>query len=170
MNIRGYICHFNRRNSNGEIVTADSFTDCLAYYKEHEIKIPINYNHQSDMIIGHIETVYTASDGLFVDAVLNEDVDTVRNFVLPLIKDGTLDRFSTEGYIMKDQIERIDKNTYLAKKFDLRAVAIVNLPADIEAKFVFNSANPDYSVFNSYDENKPLKQPENSLNRAYYIV
>lgn len=168
MNIRGYACHFNKRNSNGEIVNADSFTNTLKYYKDNGIKVPINYNHNSDMIIGHIERFYTATDGLYIDAVLNEDIDDVKNFVMPLVKDGTLSCFSTEGYIPRKDIERINDNTYLAKTFDLRAVAVVNLPADIEAKFVFNSNHDNMSCFNAYENN--TETVKNTLNKMYLIV
>lgn len=169
MNIKGYACHFNKRNANGEIVTPDSFKQTLSYYKNHDIKVPINYNHNSDMIIGHVEHFYTANDGLYIDATLNEEVDTVKNFVLPLVKDGTLKCFSTEGYIKKSDIERVNHNTYIAHNFDLRAIAVVNLPADIDAQFVTNSFHDDnISVFNAFPDDESMVK--NTIRRAFYVV
>jgi HK97 family phage prohead protease len=138
MIVKGYACHWNVANGNGEIVLPTSFDESLEFYKSNDLKIPINYNHIENCILGHITNIYKDSIGLYIVAELNEDVDLVKNQVAPLIKDGTLDRFSTEGFISRQDIERVDNKTYIAKKFDLKAVAIVPLPADINAKLSIN--------------------------------
>lgn len=150
MIIKGYACHFNRRNSNGEIVTPSSFDVSLKYYSDNNLAVPINYNHISDMILGKVLRFVKDSSGLFIEADINDEVDSVKNFVKPLVKDGTLNRFSTEGVIKREDIEQVSKDTYIAKNFELRAIAIVPMPADIDAVFSTNSKK-GLHYFNAFD-------------------
>ena len=160
MIVKGYACHFNQRNANGEIVTAQSFTDTLKYHSENKIAIPINYNHNADMILGHVTDYQLLPDGLFIVAELNDDVDTVKNFVAPLVKDGTLNRFSTEGLIKYADLERLSDDTYIAKVFELQAIAIVNNPADVGAVISYNGRRTEqthfFDGFNAKKNNKML--------------
>lgn len=166
MIIKGYACHWNKANANGEIVIPESFDKVLQRAKENNLSIPINYNHQEGMILGRVLDFYKDQNGLYITAELNEDVDLVKNMVMPLIKDGTLDRFSTEGYIQKNDIQRVDKKTYIAKNFELTAVAIVPLPADLDAVFTQNSVH----CFNAFDVETEVKECKPLFNKSLYII
>lgn len=155
MKIEGYACHFNKRNANGEIVTPKSFDAAIKYFEENNLKIPVNFNHNESMILGHITHIEKRIDGLYITAELNDDVDMVKNYIKPLIKDGTFDRFSTEGYIDLDKYESISEDTYIAKAFDLRAVAIVPNPADIDAIFTANGKHQkSVMFFDAFEKSK----------------
>jgi len=166
MIIKGYACHWNKANANGEIVTPESFDKVLARAKENNLSIPINYNHQEGLILGKILNFYKDSQGLFIEAELNDEVDLVKNMVAPLVKDGTLNRFSTEGYYQKNDKVRVDKNAYLLKNFELTAVAIVPLPADLDAVFSHNNIH----VFNAYDEEVEKVECKGLFNKSLYII
>lgn len=165
MRITGYACHFNKRNKNGEIVTAKSFEKSLQRHIDEDIVIPINYNHQSDVILGKVVEYRFANDGLIITAELNDDVDVVKNYVAPLVKDGTFNRFSTEGYISRDTIEKVSDDTYIANEFDLTAVAIVVNPADTDAYFIVNSVRGE--GVHCLDVYQPMTP---KVNKALYII
>lgn len=162
MKVEGYACHWNRRNANGEIVTPTSFDQSLEYYSTNNLAVPINFNHNENMILGKVTTFKKTDSGLYITADLNDEVDIVKNYVKPLVKDGTLNRFSTEGIINRKDTEKISDNTYIAKIFNLRAVAIVSNPADIDASFrSVNSINDSKIVyFDAFKEK----------NRMLYII
>lgn len=171
MDIRGYACHWHRANANRERVTMNSFDEAIRRNKENNIYTPINYNHNSDVILGHITNFYKDSEGLFITATLNDDIDVVKNYVKPLIIDGTLNRFSTEGYILNKDITKLDDGTYVAKNFDLRAVAIVPLPADIGAVFTYNSIKDEsLHIFNAFDTPNEDVVKKVVKNRYLYIL
>lgn len=164
MIVKGYACHFNKRNGNGEIVLPTSFDEVIAFYKKNKLDIPINYFHNEDQILGHIIDIKKDSVGLYITAELNDEVDLVKNFVKPLIKDGTFNRFSTEGTINKKDIEKLSDGTYIAKKFNITAVAIVPLPADVDAIFTYNGKkNADKTYMNAFTDRV-------SNNKAIYVV
>ena len=164
MTIKGYACHWNKPNGNHEIVTPESFTKVLQEVQEGK-KIPINFNHNDDIILGSITNFYRDDVGLYIVANLNEEVSYVRDYVQPLIVDGTLDCFSTEGWIPRDMIYRNADNTYLAKEFNLTAVAIVTNPADTAARFTQNSQN--LHCFNGYEE---VTTEKRQVNKYLHIL
>lgn len=163
MIVRGYACHFNKKNANGEIVLPTSFDEALEFYRNNNTFIPINYNHNEDMVLGHITDINKDEEGLYISAELNDDIDIVKNYIKPLIKDGTFNRFSTEGVINKKDIEKLSNGTYIAKHFNITAVAIVPHPADIDAIFTYNSNKNTISIFDGFE----LKDKKNKL---LYII
>lgn len=164
MIVSGYACHFNKRNDNGEIVLPTSFNKTLKYHEENNLSIPINFNHNENLLLGKVESYQIMPSGLFITASLNDEVDTVKNFVKPLVKDGTLNRFSTEGLIKYEDLERISNDTYIAKEYELKAVAIVAHPADLDAFFSFNSLHgQQLHYFNAFEAKK-------KFNKALYII
>lgn len=170
MKIKGYACHYNKVNRNGEIVDEKSFAEFLNQRRTTGIKTPINYNHNDDLIIGAVENFYSDKSGLFIVADIYEDIDIVKKQVLPLINNGVIDRFSTEGFILREDIKRIDKNTYYAKNFDLTAVAVVNNPADLEAKFSTNKFNQNVTFFNAFPTIEQTIDNQIKTNRFYKIL
>ena len=143
MKIEGFICHFYKANKNGEIVTPESFARALADYKEKGLYPALTYNHEKGNVIGKIQDIIVKADGLYMIAELNEEVKEVQDRILPLVKDGTLKCFSTEGYVAQSSIENYEDGTYLAKDFYLTAVSIVPVPADFDSQFTINGINID---------------------------
>lgn len=134
--IDGYACMYNHKNLNNEIVTADSFKDFFDMYKAGKINPKLNYNHTSQYI-GGINEFHSTKDGLFINAYLNKDVSLVKDMLLPLILDGTISQFSTEGMV-KDGYNGIcehEDGSYTVKSFILTDVAIVAHPAEWNATF-----------------------------------
>lgn len=156
MIIKGYACHWDKPNENKEIVRPESFDTTFENLKDG-VKIPVNWNHDDNIVLGHVENFVVDKVGLFITVELNEEVEYVSNFILPLIKGGTLDRFSTQGWIPKNKIYKNPDGTYLAGEFNLTAVAIVTNPADRDAKFSENSLNNvHYFGFEEKSKNKIL--------------
>ena len=77
-------------------------------------------------------------DGLFIEAEINENLPIVRDYIAPLIKEGEINRFSTEGHTRRTDH---GDGTFTSDEFFLTAVSIVPLPADMEAFFSWNAAH-----------------------------
>lgn len=163
MKVKGYACHYNKPNANGQIVDEKSFEAVLKARKADGVNIPINYQHNSPVMIGKINNFYSDSEGLFIEGEIFDDMAIVKEFVSPLIKNGVIERFSTEGYIRKADMERRENNTYYARNFELTAVAVVNLPADKDAVMSYNSAR-----FDAFEEEEEPKKEKKSS--AFLII
>lgn len=161
--IEGYCAHYNRANLNNERVDANSFKKFFNMFENGIVKPHLNYNHDSNMLIGGIDDIVSMDEGLFMQAHLNKDVALVRDTIWPLIESHDLDSFSTEGVIENgwDGIEEQDDGTYYVKDFILLGVAIVANPADWEAKFTFK---------NFLDENKAKIELENAKKSKWYLI
>lgn len=128
--IEGYACHFDIVNKNGEVVHKNSFTDCLAEFQQEKRMPVMNFNHNSDMIIGGWDAFEIRNDGLFAKGHLNKDVALVRDTVLPLIKSGDIKGLSTEGYTKWKDVEQLENGVLRLNRFMLMGIALVALPAD----------------------------------------
>lgn len=164
MIVKGYACHYNKPNLNRQIVDENSFVKALKERKESNLATPINYCHDSNDMIGKVLNFYSDSEGLFIEAELIDEMDTVKNKVLPLIKNGVIDSFSTEGYISKSDIEKRPNNAYYINNFDLTAIAVVNNPADRGAKFITNGK----TCFDAFETNEEVNKPDK--NRYIAII
>lgn len=140
LRVSGYCCHFGKANHNGEVVVADSFSKWLEHLSESDMRLPLNYNHDSDRQIGGIDSLKADDKGLWMEAHINTEVAFVRDELLPLIKGGDLSYLSTEGFI--SNVKGNDDGSYTVGCFALTAVALVALPADFSAKPTINSAKP----------------------------
>lgn len=134
--IKGYACHFNTVNLNGEMVTPESF-DKFGEILANSEKMPVlNYGHTMQ-VIGQWDHIYCDEKGLVAEGHLVNDIAFVRDNILPMIEDGMIYSLSTEGYVMFDDIEWFDDH-YVAKNFELTAIALVELPADMDATVMVN--------------------------------
>lgn len=151
--IEGYCCHYNKTNLNDERVDAHSFDTFFEMYVNNQLSPKLNYNHNSDYIIGSIDDFESMEDGLYMKARVNKNVAICKDMIIPNILSKTLDSFSTEGYIKNgyDGIIENKDGSYYVKDFLLTAVAIVPTPADWDAKF---------SLANYLQEYKAKKEEE----------
>ena len=146
LKVEGYACHYNTRNHNFEIVTADCFTEFLNELKENGLKPMFTFNHDSNCIIGGWDEFTSDDTGLFAKGHINTDVAFVRDNLLPLIEAGDLNHLSTEGWASGEWSDK--QEAYVCDKFMLTAVSLVALPADFSAKA---------EIRNRY-ENKPKQK------------
>ena len=136
LNIEGYAAHYNKANLNREVVDSNSFTKFFAMYGEKKLIPLINWEH-GDSVIGDITKIESRDDGLWIQGRLNQGVKIVADMIAPNILAGTLNSFSTEGFIDGgyDGIVENSDGTYYVKDFLLTAVSVVRNPADWDAKF-----------------------------------
>lgn len=159
LNIAGYICHFNRENLNSEVVDSNSFDEFFEMYNEGKLKPIVNYNHDSNQIIGGVDTIEVKENGLYMQAHLNRGVKINDDMIIPNILAGTINGFSTEGFIKDgyNGIVELDNGGYYVKSFLLTAVAVTATPADWDAKFSLNSFINEYIESKKDTENEIVK-------------
>lgn len=151
LKVEGYAAHFDDRNHNYEIVTADCFTEFLDEMKKDGLKPMFTFNHDSNAIIGGWDEISTDDTGLLVRGHINTDVAFVRDNLLPLIEAGDLNHLSTEGWADGEWDSKRD--AFVCSKFMLTAISLVALPADFAAKA---------EIRNKY-ENKPKQKQAKKL-------
>lgn len=140
--ISGYACHFGVPNHNGEIVNSNSFDRFLSELGEGGLMPAMNYQHDGMSICGGWDRIEVKDEGLWVEGHLNTEVALVRDTVLPLLKSGDIQGFSTEGFTLNNDIEVTDDGYLLLKDFTLLGIALVaNVPADFDAKISVNHIN-----------------------------
>lgn len=159
LNIEGVACHYNRANLNGEIVNAKSFDVFFGLYNDKKLTPALNWSHNSDIIIGGIDSLVSKKDGLHMQAHLNKNVAIVRDTLLPNILAGDIKSLSTEGWAQNIRWND-DDDTYYVGDFILTAVAVVSTPADYEAEF---------SVRNKF-ANLREQKPETALKSKWYLL
>ena len=157
MNVKGYAAHFGVANYNGELVKPHSFQKWAEDYKvlseEVGYSIPINLNHNGEKPIGKITSVAIDEVGVYITADISDTMIDRYN-LRPIITDGDMDAFSTEGYIDRDTMKINDDGTYTANGFYLVAVALVCNPADPNAIFKTNSI----AAFGKYADDPKTKE------------
>lgn len=79
-------------------------------------------------------------------AFLNRDVKINSDMIIPNILAGTINGFSTEGFIQDgwDGIVELESGGYYVKNFILTAVAVTATPADWDAKFSLSNFIKEY--------------------------
>ena len=158
--IAGYAAHWYNENMNNERVNSASFDKFFTLMESGKIEPTINYNHDSNMVIGKIDALDRDDKGLYMLAHINKKIAFVRDTLWPLIEDGDMTGLSTEGFIESSQdIEWLNDDTYYVKSFILTSVAITPIPADGYARFslvnVVNNLKPtDEEVKNEINKSK----------------
>lgn len=139
LKIDGTAAHFGSPNLNGEIVDANSFSDFFDMYNGGKLNPALNYNHDSNMLIGGVDRVYIQDNTLCCSAHLNKNIAFCRDTLIPMIMSGDVKSYSTEGYVNYNDIVMRDDGTYYASNFLLTAVAIVSTPADYRSEFTIKN-------------------------------
>lgn len=132
--IEGYAAHWNTPNKNGEIVDKDSFSYWLNELENGGQKPCMNYQHESNNIIGGWDLLECDDKGLYVIGHINSAVKFCEERVIPLVKNGDLNCLSTEGFSDRNT-NKVTENGIYITNFILTAIALVGLPADFDAKF-----------------------------------
>lgn len=143
----GYACHFNSENLNREIVDEKSFDMFFNMYHSNQLTPIVNYNHDSNWIIGGVNDIISDSTGLYLEAYLNKGVKINDEMLIPNILNNTISGLSTEGYIANGENGIVDKGNgaYYVKDFLLTAIAITPTPADPNAKFTLKNYIDEYA-------------------------
>ena len=139
LKIDGTAAHFNYPNLNGEIVDSKSFNSFFEMYNSGKLKPALNYNHDSNMLIGGVDKIYIQDNTLCCSAHLNKNIAFCRDTLIPMIMSGDVKSYSTEGYVGYDDVMKREDNTYYASNFILTAVAIVSTPADYKSEFTIKN-------------------------------
>ena len=140
LKITGYACHYDSVNLNHERVDANSFNTFFDMYRKGELIPKLNWNH-SDTYIGGINSIRSEHDGLKIDAFVDRNIAIVNEMIAPNILNGTINQFSTEGYVSggTSGIEELNDGSYYVRHFLLTDVAIVAHPADPNAVFTLKN-------------------------------
>lgn len=140
LRIKGYCCHFGKPNGNGEIVNKDSFDRWFNELKPTDVMPSINLMH-TDRIIGGIDVLRPDDTGLWMEGRICL-TPFVRDEIMPLIDNGFLVHLSTQGWVTRWH-EQLDEDTdryyFVADEYLLMGVALVDVPADLNAKFSSNA-------------------------------
>lgn len=139
--IAGYVCKWNETNANGWNIRPGAFDKSLAAFSEQGLKPRLDYEHDFSAVIGGIDSLESDDKGLYIVAHLNTDVALVRDTVLPLMKSGDLNFFSSE-FITDEAEWSEDGNYVLVQSATLVGVAVVSLPADSGAEAYLASYRP----------------------------
>lgn len=166
LNLEGYCCHWYRPNLNSERVDKNSFNMFFEMYNEGKIKPYINFNHNSEQIIGGVDELTTDERGMYLKGHLNRGIKINDEMLIPNIVAGNISGFSTEGQIIDgyNGIDEKDDGTYYVRNFLLTAIAVTPTPADWDAKFSFNS------FINEYKENKLQELKDLKTNSKWFLL
>lgn len=141
IHVKGYGCHFNTINKNGEMVTAESFRPFFKELEEGRHMPIFNYQHDQQKVIGCWEKITADETGLWCEGIIGRDVQLVKETIEPLMDMGALDSLSTEGWADCELRTDEDGNEYLfCTRFDLCGISLVALPADFDARIESENA------------------------------
>lgn len=127
--LKGYASTFNNVDRVGDIMAAGAFTKSIAAGG----RIPkLLAQHDTDDVIGVVDTVREDDKGLYFEARLPKDNSLVKDIV-PLVKLGAIDSCSI-GFntIISEWNE--DTGIRTLKEVDLWEISIVTFPANEKAK------------------------------------
>lgn len=151
LRIEGYGAHYGVVNLNNELVDADSFNMFFDMYGSGKVKPVLNWNHDPNSVIGTVDTITSDTTGLWFACSVNKGVKFCDENLIPNIRAGVINSFSTEGIIRGgyDGIIVNSDGSYYVKDFILTALAVCANGADYNAKF---------SVANMLRQTEPQKR------------
>lgn len=126
----GYASIFNTADSDRDIIKKGAFLKSLAWWKEHNKKPKMLWQHNLETPIGVWEEIYEDLNGLFVKGRLLLDLQKGRE-AYSLLKEGVLDSLSI-GFRVNDS-ELLPKGR-LIKEIDLQEISLVTFGAHAGAK------------------------------------
>lgn len=151
LKIEGYGVHYGVVNLRQELVDAKSFDMFFDMYGSGKVKPVLNWNHDPNSVIGTVDTITSDNTGLWFSCSVNKGVKFCDENLIPNIKAGVINSFSTEGIIRGgyDGIIVNPDGSYYVKDFILTALAVCANGADYNAKF---------SVANYLRQSEPQKR------------
>ena len=139
--ITGYAALFNHKNLNNEVVFETSFDSSMQMIADGQLKPYLNYEHNPDKIIGGIDNVEKDKKGLIITSHLNRKIKWVDEWLCPLIENGDIKSYSTEGTVLSpDDIVENSDGSYTVKNFILLGCAITKTPAEWQSEFSIANA------------------------------
>lgn len=149
--VSGKLTVFDVRNLNGYKFTRKSYDKFVdEYYSRNGYNIPLNIKHvENDFqhVAGYVKSMEKTEDGVKMTAFVPRWVYAY-NWIKNAINDGVLQGFSNAGAIV-DAVYQEKDDTLVVNEFALLHVALVETPADIEAKFEIKN-----TAFSGFGEEK----------------
>lgn len=163
--VEGYACHFNQANLNREIVDENSFKRFFEVLNERHIMPIFDYDH-TGKVIGAWDSITSDENGLYVKGHIYKNIAFVRDELAPLIENGDLSYLSTMGFAsgIEDR-----GNSYYVGNFELLAISLVEIPADMTA-YVEISSNGAKIERHEYQPKPDKPQPKLITNNLILFI
>lgn len=165
IHIKGYACHFNEPNHNGEVVTASSFdTEMLRDMNDHGLMPSLNIHHTYD-IVGVWDRLSADEKGIIAEGRLFRDARINNVPIETLVESGAISHLSTEGYTNGWYDD--EENVRYAEKFYLISISLVALPADFGASVEIseNKLLLERKKMRSATENQETEESKNNCSK-----
>lgn len=127
--LKGYASTFGNVDRVGDIVAKGAFTKSLAERTPKMLS-----QHDTDDVIGGVDTIYETDSGLYFEARLPKDNSLVKDLV-PLIKIGAIDSISI-GFNTTISEWNEDTGIRTLKEVELWEISVVTFPANEKAKIL----------------------------------
>ena len=145
--VRGKLTQFNVRNENGLSFSRESYDHFVdEYYGKNKLNVPLNIKHKDDdfqHVAGKVVSMTKTEDGVEMVAYVPRWVYAY-NWIKQAVTDGVLQGFSNAGAVIDAEYDENSDTLYI-KEFALMHVALVEIPADVSAKF--QTQNTAFSGF-----------------------
>ena len=145
--VRGKLTQFNVRNENGLSFSRESYDHFVdEYYGKNKLNVPLNIKHKDDdfqHVAGKVVSMTKTEDGVEMVAYVPRWVYAY-NWIKQAVTDGVLQGFSNAGAVIDAEYDE-KSDTLNIKDFALMHVALVEIPADVSAKF--QAQNTAFSGF-----------------------
>lgn len=145
--VRGKLTQFNVRNENGLSFSRESYDHFVdEYYGKNKLNVPLNIKHKDDdfqHVAGKVVSMTKTDDGVEMVAYVPRWVYAY-NWIKQAVTDGVLQGFSNAGAVIDAEYDE-KSDTLNIKDFALMHVALVEIPADVSAKF--QAQNTAFSGF-----------------------
>lgn len=145
--VRGKLTQFGVRNENGLSFSRESYDHFVdEYYGKNKLNVPLNIKHKDDdfqHVAGKVVSMTKTEDGVEMVAYVPRWVYAY-NWIKQAVTDGVLQGFSNAGAVIDAEYDE-KSDTLNIKDFALMHVALVEIPADVSAKF--QTQNTAFSGF-----------------------
>ena len=145
--VRGKLTQFGVRNENGLSFSHESYDHFVdEYYGKNKLNVPLNIKHKDDdfqHVAGKVVSMTKTEDGVEMVAYVPRWVYAY-NWIKQAVTDGVLQGFSNAGAVIDAEYDE-KSDTLNIKDFALMHVALVEIPADVSAKF--QTQNTAFSGF-----------------------
>lgn len=147
--VKGMLTKFGETNVNGMLFDKSSYDKCVSeYFEKNDLNIPVDIQHVRDAqhLAGVARKFVKKQGGIEITAFIPKGV-YFYNLIKVLLDNGVLQGFSNYGYLTDwDWEETVDANgkrgeTLTVKEFQLISASLVDVPADVNSKFVSNSTS-----------------------------
>lgn len=162
--LKGLVTTFDIQNENGQVFKNYSYNKFVSeYFVEHSLNVPIDSMHRRDLshIVGYAEKLEALENGIELTAFIPKGV-YYYNLIKVLIDNGILQGFSNYGYARDYEFEN-DYETMIIKDFALISISLVDVPADVGAKFIQNT------IFKGFGGN-PANQASPDVTRQEVVT